>query len=293
MNNASSDLFASYRASQAQSTLFGSIMAVLMMLSLAFAVVQLGERIFSEWNGGYLVWASLIIALEAIYTRKRTREMEGREKIIFRISEWVAIAVALKLLIYLVNDPGQILADLPGWQKDFLSNFFTGEYMLAIALALAVWFNSAGLANSLERLYERDEDTLWDELGKLQNALNDVRRGLTTRVFIIGTVIVVMAALSRFDATAIFREIGKPPPGYYGPVVNVLFYFLLALVLLSQTQFALMRIRWMWQRLPMPPGLAKNWFRYGLLFFLALAIIVFFLPTEYTVGFFDTLRYLL
>jgi hypothetical protein len=67
----------------------------------------------------------------------------------------------------------------------------------------------------------------------------------------------------------------------------------MAMVLLSQTQFALMRVRWLWQRLPMPANLAKNWIRYGLLFFLCMAILVFFLPTEYSIGLFDTLRIVL
>jgi hypothetical protein len=293
MNKPSADLFTNYRTSQAQSTLLGNIIAVLMMVSLTIAVVQLGERIFPEWHGVYLVWASLLISMEAIYTRKYSRQLEGRERIFFRISEWIAILVALKILIYLVHDPAQLLIDLPLWQQDFFGAFFTGEYMLAIAVALAVWFNSAGFSGALERLYERDEDTLWDELGKLQNALNDVRRGISTRIFLMGSIIVILAALSRVDATAILRTVGKPPPGYSGPVINVLAYFLMALVMLSQTQFAMMRVRWLWQRLPMPPGLGKNWIKYGLLFFLALAIIVFFLPTEYSVGLFDTLRYVL
>jgi hypothetical protein len=291
VNKPSADLFTSYQTSQAQSTLFGDIIAVLMMVSVSVAVVQLGERIFPEWHGLYLVITTLLLAIEAMVSRKRAQLLEGREKVIFRISEWIAILVALKLLIYMVNGPEQLFKDLPLWEKDFIQSFFTGEYLLAIALAIATWINSAGFAGALERLYERDEDTLWDELGKLQNALNDVRRGISTRIFVMGAIVVLLAALSRFDATAIIRSYGKPPPGYNGPVINVLFYFILALVLLSQTQFALMRIRWLWQRLSMPEGLAKTWIKYGLLFFLALAIIVFFLPTEYSIGLFDTLRY--
>jgi hypothetical protein len=70
-----------------------------------------------------------------------------------------------------------------------------------------------------------------------------------------------------------------------------LIYFILALVMLSLTQFALMRTRWLSQRLPVSPVLAMNWIKYGLAFFAILAIVVFFLPTEYSLSLLDTLRY--
>ncbi len=293
MNKPSFDLPGNARTSQGQTVLFGNIMAVLMMVILAAAVVLAGERLFPEWQGGYLVWVCLFISIEAITTRKHAKELEGRDKIFFRISEWIAIAVALKLLLYLIHGPAQLLRDLPLWQEDFVPNFFTGEYMLALVVAALVWFSSAGFSGDLESLYDRDMDTRWDELGKLQNVLRDVRRRITTRIFIIGSLVVVLAVVSHVDASAIFRSSGKPIPGNNAPVILVLAYFILALVLLSQTQFALLRIRWLWQQMPISPSLAKNWIKYGLLFFIVLAVIVFFLPTNYSIGLLDTLRYVL
>ncbi len=291
MNKTSYDLLTNVRNSLGHNILIGKVMVVIMMMIIAIGVVLLGERIVPGWRGGYLVWASLVIAIEAMVTRDHARELEGRERIIFHLSEWVAIAVALKMFIYLIRGPAQLLQDLPLWQANFLENFFNGEYILALFIAGLVWVNSLGYASDLESLYERDMDTRWDELGKLQNALHDVRQRISTRIFIIGSLVVLMAALSRVDATTLFRSIGKPPPGYYAPVVNVLAYFIIALILLSQTQFALLRIRWLWQKMPISPNLAKNWLRYSLFFFLFLAILVFFLPTEYSIGLFDVLRY--
>lgn len=293
MNKPIFDLLTNIRSSQGQTLLFGKVMAVLMMAAVAVSVVHLGERISPGWSGAYMVIGSLLIAAEAMVTRRHSKELEGRERILFHVSEWIAIAVALKLAIYLISGPAHLLEDLPLWQEDFLANFFTGEYVLALLVAAVVWMNSNGYAGELEELYDRDMDTRWDELGKLQNALHSVRQRITTRLFILGALVVVLAALSRVDASSIFRSIGKPPPGYYAPVVNVLAYFLMALVMLSQTQFALLRIRWLWQQIPISPSLAKNWVRYSLLFFLFMAVLVFFLPTEYSIGLLDVLRYAL
>jgi hypothetical protein len=77
------------------------------------------------------------------------------------------------------------------------------------------------------------------------------------------------------------------------PVVNVLLYFFLALVLLSQTQFALLRTRWLWSKTPVARHLARNWLIYGLSFFAILAVLSFVLPTTYSLGFFETFAYLL
>jgi hypothetical protein len=277
--------------SQTLAVVAGHVLVVLMMMTFAMGVVYLGGRLVPTWRGGYLVWLSLVLSLEAIYTRKRARLLEGREKAFFRISEWIAIAVAIKILLYLINDPAQLLEDLPRWQENFVENFFTAEYVLALVLSLGFWLVTVAYSGELEDLHEREKDAEWDELGKLQNALKDIRGRISSRIFIIGTLLVIMAVASRIDASAIFRARGAPPPGYQAPVANVLVYFILGLVMLSLTQFALMRTRWLSQRLAVSPGLAKNWIRYGLAFFAVLAVVVFFLPTEYSLGLLDTLRY--
>jgi hypothetical protein len=280
-----------YQFSQNQSMMAGYFIIALMMVTLAVGVAQFGVRVQPGWNGAYLVAVSLFASIEAMVVRKRVKDLEGREKWMFRISEWIAFAVVIKILIYLVNGPAQLMRDLPLWQENFLENFFTPEYVLALVVTAAVWMSSGAYVAELEELFDRERDTSWDELGKVQNALREIRNRISSRVFIIGTAVVTLAIFSRIDASVIFRERGLPPPGYYAPVANVLVYFILALVLLSQTQFALMRTRWLFQRLPISPVIAKNWIRYGFVFFIFLAAVVFFLPTEYSLGFFETLAY--
>jgi hypothetical protein len=284
------ELLENYRATQNVSLVFGNLLVCLMMGTIAMGFIQFGTRINDTWQGGYLLWLSLLVSLEAIYTRKKTADMELRDRLIFRLSEWVALAVAIKLLLYLLRGPAQLLEDLPLWQENFLIHFFTGEYTLALLVTGIIWWSAGSFSNELEALYERSNDAQWDELGKLQNALHAMRDKIATRIFVLGILVVAMAVLSRIDDTLVLRVTGQVASGYRAPVANVLAYFILALVLLSQTQFALLRTRWLWQRMPISSKLANNWVRSGLLFFAFLAVVVFFLPTEYSIGLFDTLR---
>lgn len=283
------DLFANYRTSQGRSVLFGNALISLMMVCLAVGFIQLGNRFNSAWQGGYLIWMTLLISLEATQTARSVRDLDFRERVIFRISEWIAFAVVIKLLIYMVHDPSQLLRDLPTWQEDF-GNFFTPEYLLALSLAGMVWYSSGAFVNELDELYDRENDAEWDELGKLQNSLREIRKRIISRALVLGGVVIILAVLSRLDSSQILRSTGEPPPGYKAPVANVLVYFILALVLLSLTQFALLRTRWLWQRMPISAKLPTHWLKFGLIFFGILAVVVYFLPTEYSLGFFDTLR---
>src|SRR5512138_2603492 len=89
------------RLSQRQITIFGYVMVVLMMTTLGIGVAQLGARLYAGWHGGYLAGIGLVLAIEAIATRSHTKELEFRERVIFHISEWIAFAVAIKIVIYL------------------------------------------------------------------------------------------------------------------------------------------------------------------------------------------------
>ncbi len=286
------NILANYRSSQNQSQTLGNVLVCLMMLSLGIGFAQMGTRLFQDWKGAYLIGVSFLVAIEALATRKRVADMEeGRDKMIFHISEWLGFAVGIKLLIYLVNNPAQLLADIPRWQTNFIETFFTGEYIMALILTTAVWMLTRAYAGEIEELHLRELDAQWDELGKLQNALHDIRNRIASRIFVVGAVIVLLAIITRVETPVILRETQRGTLAYNLPIANVVFYFLLALVLLSQTQFALLRTRWLWQHLPISSHLASNWIKYGLLFFVALAVLVFFLPTGYSLGLLDTLRY--
>ncbi|MBE0698670.1 MAG: hypothetical protein IH586_17265, partial [Anaerolineaceae bacterium] len=288
----SPELLEQYQSGKKLAILVGYFLICLMMLCVAFGFVFLGGRLIPGWKGFYLVGMVFFLTIESIYSRKKVAELEQQEKIIFRISEWIAFAIFIKILLYLVNEPSQIFKDLVLWQEDFLQ-FFTGEYFLALLVAILTWWSAAAFSSEVEELYEREIDAEWDDLGKLQNVLRDIRNKISSRIFIIGTLLVGLAVVSRLDLTIVLLSSGESARRNILPIINVLIYFLLAMVLLTQTQFALLRTRWLTQHLPVSPNLARNWIKYGLIFFIILAIVVIFLPTNYSIGLLDTLKYAL
>lgn len=283
------DLITRLRSHQRTSRILSSLLIGMMMISISVGVLQLGQRLAPGWNGGYLVIIAVFLSLEAIYTRGSIRDLEFNQVLIFRLSEWVAFAVLIKLLIYLFSGFENFFLDVRSWQANF-TDFFTIEYLLALGVAALVWFSSRAYSSELDDLFDREQDAAWDDLGKLQNALNDIRKRMMGRVFFQGTLLTIFAIFTRINASELLRTFGVSTPGYRAPVLNLLVYFMLALVLLSQTQFALLRTRWTWLHLSITPKMSANWIKYSLLFFAVLCGVVFLLPTEYSLGLFDTLQ---
>ena len=58
-----------------------------------------GERMSPDWNGAFMGWLFLAIGVESILSRNITRSLEGRDKWIFLASEFVFIAILIKILL--------------------------------------------------------------------------------------------------------------------------------------------------------------------------------------------------
>ncbi len=287
----SAELDGSYKAGMNLAVGVGHTITCLMMVCVGVGFVFAARRLSPSWNGFYLVGLVLLVSIESIIARKRVADLDDKEKILFRIAEGVALAVLVKVTQYLVHGPAQLIEDIPLWQSKFLESFFTREYVFVLVVLLLTWWASAAHAAEIEELFEREEEADWDDLGKVQNALRDIRNRISARAFMIGAMLVGLAVISRLESSLTFLEPGNPGTrGNFLPVVNVMGYFALALALLTQTQFVLLRSRWIHQRLTVSPNLARNWMKYGLVFFVILSVAVTFLPTDYSMGLFDTLR---
>jgi hypothetical protein len=60
------------------------------------------------------------------------------------------------------------------------------------------------------------------------------------------------------------------------------------LVLLSQANLTRLLVGWQYQKITISGGLVKQWARYGLLFLGLITLVVFFMPTSYTLGFLNS-----
>ncbi len=272
-------------------TLLTNVIASLMLVCAVISVVQIGEYLLPNWKGTYLIFLSFIVSLEAMVSHRAIRQIHifTPEWALFRATEWITILVGLKLFLYAVHGFGQLWVDLPLWRQDFTRNFFTGEYLFDFILLFFVWSLANTFSGELSRL-EGDEKVLRAEreTGIIEHR-PEVRRSLANLILAIGAVMIILAALLRLDWEALWGD--RPPPN--ADVLNILIYFLLALALLSLTQFSILRVRWILERVPIERDLAARWLAYAGLFLFVMAALAFILPTRYSVGLLTVLGYLL
>ncbi|MBN2146924.1 MAG: hypothetical protein JW726_06030, partial [Anaerolineales bacterium] len=129
------------RSNEKLSMLISYGLTAALVVCFTIGVVQVGERIVPDWNGGYLPWFCLLVALEALYSQRQMRRSVDIQTgtVVYRAVEWVVMLVLLKLVIYLVNGFQRLWADLSFSQDNFIDGFFTPEYFLAILLVAFVW----------------------------------------------------------------------------------------------------------------------------------------------------------
>ena len=243
----------------------------LMAGCLALPVVQVIVAVAPGLNGTLLFGACVLAALEVNYTRRliRANYPSGSDVMRIRLIEAAFYFVAVKAASLAVR--GLPPGGPAGWLLN-ASWWLDAETLLALVLAFAMAVGVDGALEDFDRVgesveYDRDYVSSIDSL--------------TQRFFMGGALLLVFAGLARINLADILR-LDRPP--VTGLVGNVLLYFLLGLLLLSQVRLELLAVRWQAQAVRMPPDLTRRWVRYTLAFVGLAALVAFALPTGYTLG---------
>ncbi|MFN8475152.1 MAG: DUF4129 domain-containing protein [Anaerolineae bacterium] len=259
------------------------LLVALMFACIALSVAQLVRAFVPEWNAVYVVVGVFLVSLEAFYARQMVRRerMWGREWWTFRLAEWVVILVALKLVSYVARGPQALLNDIALWQQD-PRNIVTLEFMLVIVLAYFAWLGAGDVARDFEELAQAPESGYFDpslSLAELQ------------QLFFNGGIILLIATGLSYVGVATLLELNRPPVG--GLILNVLVYFVLGLLLLSQARYELLHTRWRFNDIPASQNIASRWALLAAVTLVLVAVAVSFLPTRYTIGLLTVLNWLL
>ncbi len=185
----------------------------------------------------------------------------------------------------IVDEPGDFGEQVLLWGEN-LSYFFSPAFFIALLPSILIWSVSYGFAMGLLNLQIEEAELYMDNLSMLDKNQVDQRQRLGEWILVIGVGVVIMAFFARVNLVQLFGE----TPATRGPVYNVVAYFVLGFVLLSQAQLSSLRRTWLWDRIPAGEGLFTRWVGWSLLFFILLALLALLLPTHYTVGLLDTLR---
>jgi hypothetical protein len=244
---------------------------------IAVALAKLVRLISPNWNETFLVVVCVSAALEACYSHRLLKRMAlvDRNVVKFRLIELALFLVLIKIGSFVGDSLNDILAEIQMWPTHPAS-IFNDEVLIAFGLALASWLATSQTMGDLERLddppeYHRDEVP--------------PQQSITIRFFVGGTLLLIVAGLSRL---AVGSLLDLSRPSIPGLVLNVLIYFLLGLVLLGQVQYTTMRRRWHAREVNVTEKLAARWVRYSLIFIGLAALVAFLIPTGYTMGFLET-----
>jgi hypothetical protein len=280
-------LDSSYRDNDRLVTLASILLVSLMLACVSISAVQLGQALFPGWQGGHLMPLAFLVALEAMYAQRAIRHYSlfSSEWLLYRLSEWIFILIVLKLAEYTARGSAALLTDIPLWVQDFKTYFFTADYLIACSLILLIWGLSTEFAGLLSKLEVNERLLAQEREAGISEDRGSLRQQLLTLIMVVGAGLIVMTTLLRSDWQFIWKD---RPPLQVG-TANLLLYFILALLLLSLTQFSLLRIHWSFEEISINRDLAKRWIYYSLVFLILLVSVASLLPTQYTIGLLDVL----
>lgn len=268
----------------------GHLILSLMLACMLVSIVQLGRLALGDFNGGYLIALGWLVSLEAFLSRQilKGSSIFDREWLLFRGSELVVILLAVKLAAYTTLGLSQLLVDTRGWIQNFEAGFLTTEYGFGCLVIGLVWVLSSPLSEDLELLYVDQRIIRQEAESGIYEAREQIREHLAGLLLGIGLVMIVLAALLRSSR---FLSWAALPAMRLG-VTNLLLYFLMFLVLLSLTQFSLVRASWMREHLVVGRLIARRWLLYSFVLILGLTGLARLLPTGYSIGLLGVLNYL-
>jgi hypothetical protein len=159
------------------------------------------------------------------------------------------------------------------------------EFMLILFFAFLAWGTNHLLADDILQL-ESDEDMINNEmLGVEVTERSQAEQRLRDMVVFMGCGLIL--------ATAIIRIAGWSNQASASDIrqtfINVVLYFLFALVLFSLTHFSVLRMSWIIQHSRVNRSIGSRWIIFSSVFIFILAIFSSILPTSYSMGLLGTL----
>ncbi len=256
---------------------FRPLLVMVMVMCLAAALVELVRLINPDWHGFYFQVGILLVTVEAIYSfhilRRYPSWRVSRWR--FRLAEAVVLLIGLKLLSLTHTPWPRLKAEVMAMWDD-PTVFFNLEFVVILSLTAIAWNLTTQTVADFEALYDPFTDSRW--------TLNQ----LTSRFLWGGVLLVLVSGLSQtiilFGPSGLL-DLWRPHIG--GIIGNVLLYFMLGFVLISQVNLTRLTIRWHLQDITPTAGLAGQWARYGLIFLGLVTLVAFLLPTRYSMGFLE------
>ena len=283
------------RKAQRQATAISSIIISLMMTLVAFGYTEMAKAF--TWPVTPIVFIPFIFfaALETLYAKeieKQILEDYGKSGF-FRIAEIILLAVLLRGALMFFGTPAAQWSAFTQNLSEPLAAWFVPEYTLSLYVLILIWGFMLFTYQDMKLLYNLEEYTDWDQIGKQQANLMKKRTAFLNRFIFLGVGVLLGMTFSAGSwvgsGTIRFTFSGEP----LNLILVVMGYFLLLLVLMSQTQLARLRTRWWLNNSAVNPRVQQTWMRTSLYFFCVAALIALISPTGFAEQVFSTLQSIL
>ena len=258
--------------------IFRPLLVTIMIMCLNISIVNLVRLANPAWRGTYFLIAMFLTTVEAIYSYRVLQRYTtlGVSKFRYRLAEWAVLILMIKLLGFMGKPLSSIQTEIQAmWQTPSLF-FGSTEFFVSFVLALLAWSAATQTIADFETLY----DPYVDNRATLDS--------LAERFFWGGILLVLISGVTQWISLYGVRSlINWQRPNLGGVVFNVLVYFMLGLILLSQINLTRLMIRWRLQKMTAPVEITRRWAKYGFIFLGLVTLIAFLLPTRYTLGFLE------
>jgi hypothetical protein len=261
------------------------------MLALALiSVVHILQRLLPDWRVAYLPLLGFVISWEAFFSYRLLQQQQldlfELKWWIYHASEWVTILVILRLLAALLNSSQNPFQGVTLQPESIIQFFLNSQYVFIVVILALIWIQSKFFTRQLDNMIISEE-----EIGEEQSALVIIaQRENRSRIFdyllMTGGIMVILTVFTRLD----MRNFLASSPALKVPVLNLVAYFVLALVFLTLTDYFTLRERWLVHNVSIDHRVAFRWLRYALIFFGVIGLLAFLLPTSYTLNLLQTLQ---
>jgi hypothetical protein len=267
-----------------------------MLTCIGISISQLMQLFSPQWPGTVFSGLVFLISLESIHADRfiaRAR-LEGKDKFRFRFVEWVVILLLVRFVVYLEYGPAQLIQDLTSWSTN-MGAFFDIGFIVKAGFIAAAWALALMLsrilqeleANPLEKPVSVTDPDYYLRSTMPQHGRVDRQSRLNRIVgvfFAGGVLVLLLAGMVRVDVQELVRLQHARTSGV---ILNVLLYFLLGFLLISQARYTILKANWELQSIPILDNLGRRWLVWVILFLLSLGIISALLPVGYSVGVLD------
>lgn len=268
-------------------SLLRPFLIAVMVACLDTALLALIARFVPALAGGYgqLVWFfSIAVTIMGCTTTTYLAQPGERQRRrpTYRWVEFAFVVVATRLLLWGATG---------GWPTPSaliyqpIDSLIDGVFLSAGLVVLISWLVAIDLTGDLLRLALQPDELFalqTDRIGEMIRTSNSDRPAILNRIvarWVGGGILMVVAAAG--------LQVERPVNGFFAlsqqnlppaVIAAIVIYFLAGLVLISQGQLALLRTRWLLDRVPSSEHVLRQWPLYVMLLLLAIGLLATLLP---------------